>query len=368
VADQRRYRYLAVDVLTREVVNPDVPIGDVEWGPDLNGTGTFTGTIEPRLIGVDPDQLQPVRTGILVHRAGHLRMAARLWTAVPDGPAYKLDGAGWSSGLFRRYDLAGNAGDAGPWTYADPLDVVRDLVGHIQSLPDGDLGIDVDATTSTATVGTPEEPYATPWWEQQNVGDVLAELADAEDGFDWSDGCAWSGDETSNEFTTRLRLGYPRLGRRRNDLEFTTGVNIRGVVPVEYDGDSYAQCVTGLGAGEGRNMRRADYHRRNGWPRTEWIEDLKSVKDQTVLDRLTAAEQQARSRMGVVHEVLLDPEHPAAPLGSFDVGDDVLCDIHDEWVDLTSWHRILSYRVKPDDADQVTVSLARSDAFTYGPG
>lgn len=167
----------------------------------------------------------------------------------------------------------------------------------------------------------------------------------------------------------RIRLGYPRLGRRRTDISFSTGVNITAVVPVTYSADDFAQVVAATGAGEGRDQYRGIDAVRDGRLRMEHILELPDVRGNDVLARRARAERTWRQRMGTIESITVR-DHPAAPFGSWQVGDDVQVAVHDTWVDYTGWMRITAWRAQPDgdDGERFTISLARADSFTYGAG
>lgn len=167
----------------------------------------------------------------------------------------------------------------------------------------------------------------------------------------------------------RIRLGYPRLGRRRDDISFSTGVNIITAVPVVYSADDFAQVVVATGSGEGRDQYRAVDAVRDGRLRMEDVLELPDIRGNDVLARRARAERLWRQRQGSIESITVR-DHPAAPFGSWQVGDDVQVAVHDQWVDFVGWMRITGWRASPsgDDGEQFTISLARADSYTYGAG
>lgn len=166
----------------------------------------------------------------------------------------------------------------------------------------------------------------------------------------------------------RIRLGYPRLGRRRTDLSFSTGVNIATTTQVPRSADDYAQVVIAAGAGEGRARYRAVDAVRDGRLRLEHLLELPDVRGNDVLARRARAERTWRQRMGTISSITVT-DHPAAPFGSWTVGDDVLVTVHDQWVDFTGWMRITGWRAQPDTeaGERFVISLERADSYHYGP-
>lgn len=359
------YRFRSWHALTGELLAADLPLSDVEFGLALNGAGDFSGTLAPRFAHLLPAQLDPGNTLLTAERDGTLLWGGLVWRAQPEGPAHPIEAAGWGSYLHRRHDVHGNLDGRGPYTYADPCQVIRDIWAYAQSQPDGDLRVTVDPTTSRATAGTPAEPYHTDWWEAPVLGEVVDDMTQVAGGPEWTEATDWT---PSGRPVGRIRLGWPRLGTRRTDISFASGINVAATVPVVYDADAYAQVVVALGAGEGRSRRRAVDAVRDGRLRLEHVLDVPGEK---ATDRLAArarTERTARQVIGEVTEIEVI-DHPAAPIGSWQIGDDVRVSLHDQWSDFDGWCRVTGWTLRPpqgDTPERMTLSLVRADRFNYG--
>ncbi|PZT71497.1 hypothetical protein [Streptomyces sp. AC1-42T] len=360
-----QYRYLAQHALTGEIVATDIPLTDVEFGPELNGPGSLTAKLSPRFARTLPQIYDEGVTLLYAERDGFLRWGGLLWQATPEDRTLSLEAASWSSYLQRRHDVHGELNGRGPYVNADPCKVIRDIWAYAQSLPDGSLGVLVDATTSTAKVGTTAEPLKFSWWEEPVLGDAVDDLVSADDSPDYTCDSAWGSD---GKIVRRVRLGYPRLGARRSDISFTSGINILDAPPVPRSADEYANTVIATGAGEGRSKRRHIDSVRDGRLRMETVLALPGVKGTDILAKRAVAERQRRQIRGTVEQIRIQPDHPAAPLGSFQVGDDVYTTIRNDWTTYTGWSRVVGWRVRPggDEGESVTVDLARADSFHYG--
>ncbi|MCX4858319.1 hypothetical protein [Streptomyces canus] len=358
------YRYLTCAALTGQVLAWDLPLSDVSYGPELNGPGSLQATLEPHLAHVLGSMIDPGNTFIFAERHSKLMWGGLIWRAEPEGGRYPIEAAGFGSYLNKRHDMHGNLDGRGPYTYGDPCKVIRDVWGYCQAQADGNLGVVVDSATSKATIGTPEEPYASTWWESRALADIVADAVAVFGGPEWTEQVAWVGGLPER----RIRLGWPRLGTRRTDVSFTTGVNIADLQPVIYDGDSYAQVVAALGSGEGQARLRAIDAVRDGRLRLEDVLDLPTVKGKDQLAAKARAGRIARQKRGSIEQVdIID--HPAARFGSFQVGDDVWVQVHDEWTDYDGWARVTAWTLTPAQGDQqerMTVSLAPADSFIYG--
>ncbi|MFB7545092.1 MULTISPECIES: hypothetical protein [Streptomyces] len=360
-----QYRYLAQHALTGDILATDLPLTDVEFGPELNGPGALTGKLAPRFARSLPAVADEGNTLLYAERDGFLRWGGLLWQATPEDQTLSLEAAGWSSYLQRRHDVHGELNGRGPYVNADPCKVIRDIWAYAQSLPDGSLGVVVDATTSTAKVGTSAEPLKFSWWEEPVLGDAVDDIVSADDSPDYTCDTAWG---TDGKIVRRVRLGYPRLGTRRSDLSFSSGINVMDAPPVPRSADEYANTIIATGAGEGRSKRRHIDSVRDGRLRMETVLALPEVKGTDILAKRAVAERQRRQIRGTVDQIRIRPDHPAAPLGSFQIGDDVYTTIRNKWTTYTGWSRVVGWSVKPggNDGESVIVDLARADSFHYG--
>ncbi|GAA1111271.1 hypothetical protein GCM10009577_37320 [Streptomyces javensis] len=358
------YRYRSWHALTGELLATDLPLSQVEFGSARNAAGDFSGRLEPRFAHLLPAQLDPGNTALTAERDDTLLWGGLLWRAEPEGAAYPIEASGWGSYLHRRHDVHGNLAGRGPYANADPCTVIRDVWAYAQTQPDGDLGVRVDTTTSTVKAGNTKEPYSIDWWDAPVLGDVVDDMTQLEGGPEWTEATDWSVGRPAG----RIRLGWPRLGTRRTDLSFTSGINVGTTVPVTYDADTYAQVVIALGAGEGRNRRRAIEAVRNGRLRLEHVLEVPAEKGNDRLAARARTERTARQILGEVTEIQII-DHPAAPVGAWQVGDDVRVSLHDQWSDFDGWCRITGWTLRPpqgQEPERITLTLARADRYYYG--
>ncbi|MFE6126720.1 hypothetical protein ACFQ6Q_00385 [Streptomyces sp. NPDC056437] len=358
-------RILTRHALTGEWLNHALPLTDLEHGPELNGPGSLTGTLTPRMLSTNPTLVDPGTTEIYVESDGELRWGGLVWDVRAKGEDYSIEAASWSSYLQHRHDIDGNLNGRGPYTFADPCQVIRDIWAYAQEAADGDLGVIVDATTSSAKVGTLEQPYAFPWWEFPKLGDRVDDLVSAESSPDYTCDVSWNADKSLP--VKRIRLGWPRLGARRTDISFSSGVNIIEPPEVPVEGDEYAQVVIANGAGDGLAKRKAISAVRNGRLRLEHVLDCPDVKGEDILASRAAAERLYRMGLGSVDQITIRNSSDA-PFGSWQVGDDVYTRVHNSWVSYTAWCRITGWAIKPhaDGGPQAVIDLRPSASFQFG--
>jgi len=162
----------------------------------------------------------------------------------------------------------------------------------------------------------------------------------------------------------QIKIGYPRLGRRRDDLAFIQGDNIADVVSPTLDGEDFSNEVVGLGAGEGVGALRRTTAIRDGRLRRPTVYTAKDVSSVARMDSIIRAELQRRQKTLDISQITVR-DHPNAPIGSWNLGDDVLIQATIPWLgDVNLWCRITSWALTSETT--AVLNLARSDSFTYG--
>ncbi|MDG4792706.1 hypothetical protein [Micromonospora sp. WMMD1082] len=213
-------------------------------------------------------------------------------------------------------------------------------------------------TPERTKAAVPAEPYQLAWWDTPDCGSELDKLAQ-ETPFDYAEEHRWAGDEIAH----RIRIGYPRLGRRRDDLAFEQGVNIVSVVPVSRDGGQYANAVFGIGAGEGSKTIASHAAIRDGRLRRTAVYTDKAVTNRARMDSFTRAVM-LNSRDTAAVEAIEVVDHPHAPIGSWALGDDIEVRARIPWLgDIAIWHRIVGWSLLGESRAQL--QLRRSDSFIY---
>lgn len=199
------------------------------------------------------------------------------------------------------------------------------------------------------------------WWDGAECNRLIDEICAAA-GLDFVEWSGWNADRT--KILKEIRVGWPRVGRRRSDIRFEQGVNVAVEFEPVLDGDLYANSVVGLGAGEGRKaLRRQVSYTEPGRVRRARFVDRKGVKRADVM----LAELQSEivtSRMLPEVEDITVVGSALAPYRSWTLGDDVLL----TWTTERSgtqrvWHRIIEIQGNGEGQDELR--LQRSDRFVY---
>ena len=359
-------RVLTQHAVTGEWLSTALPVQDLEYGPEVSGPGSLTGRLSPRLVSSNPTLADPGTTNIYVESSDReIQWGGLIWDVRVQGNDYVIEAASWSSYLQKRFDMDGQHGGRGPYAYTDRCEVIRNIWDYAQGVADGDLGVIVDDTTSTSKVGTPAEPYTSYWYDVKSLGDQVDELVGDQATPEYTCTTAWNADRT--DVIKRIRLGWPRLGRRRTDIEFSSGVNIIEDPEATMAGDDYAQVVLATGAGDGSAKLRQISAVRNGRLRLEAAASYPEVNGNDILAQRANWERAWRQTMGTVGQITIR-NTTAAPFGAWQVGDDVYTRIHNAWTSYTAWCRVTGWTIKPSapGGPQAVITLRPSAMYQYG--
>lgn len=360
-------RVLTQNIITGAWLSTALPVAELEYGDELCGPGSLSGKLSPRLVASDPSAVDPGNTFIYVETAGQIQWGGIIWDVRTQGSEYRIEAASWSSYLQKRFDLDGEHGGRGPYTYTDRCQVIRNIWAYAQSIADGNIGVTVDDTVSKSTVGTSADVYHSNWWDNPCLGDQVDDLVSGDATPDYTCTTAWNSDQAG--VVKRIRLGWPRLGARRTDITFSSGTNIVDEPEDALSGDDYAQVVVATGAGEGRSKLRQISAVRNGRLRLEHVLDLSDVNGNDILKARADQERTWRQATvrGSVEEITIR-DTPAAPFGSYQVGDDVYTRVTNPWTAYAGWCRITGWTRKPQaqGGPQTVINLKPSDSFQYG--
>lgn len=373
-------RYLAQRVGTGEWLDRDLPLSQVTRTRTLSGPGGITATVEPdlrtarhtdgllilegwgtMLYAADEGGAGQIRcAGIVVDSDGAddaLTVTAPGFTTYPHGYIYD-DSRIWGP-------AQGTGTVSNPqYPRPDPLQIVQDHWEWIQAQPDSDLGVRlVGDLKSSERVGSYEEPYRLRWWDYRDLGEEIDNLASGTP-FEYVEEHSWD-DAAHLSVDHRVRLGWPRLGRKRTDLRFADGENIAQPVSATATGGGFANDVIGIGNGEGRKMVLSRSTVRDGRLRRHLVVTDKTAR-QARMDKVV---RDIRERMVNTIDIasLVIFDHPNAPISAIDPGDDIYVQtsIPAFGGDIAMWLRVLSITEDDTVPGQATLATQRSSAFVY---
>lgn len=261
-----------------------------------------------------------------------------------------------------------------PFT-CDAFEVVHKIWNHLQSYPQGNLGV----TVYPALSGIEMLPgYAfdgqimnTNFFAQfiravdkQDCGDVIDKLA-RDIPFDYVEQSDWNEDRT--EISKKIFLGYPKAGVQQDYLAFVINENVIEASPhIETEIDWVSDVIID-----------------GWWPGTEYSNHLTNAdntrfrrvvqQDDARINSNERAAAWARRKLtrrqtpAFWDSIMVDMGHPNAPFGTYDVGDRI-------WVkglmpivgDVNQLHKIIAIAVD-DSKGTCELTLKAEGAFNYDP-
>lgn len=363
-------KVLAQSMLSKEWLERSggLPISDIEITKTLNGPSVITGVITPERPEIADIGLEPWATWIHIEDSGQIRASGILQPLILEDETIRLEARGASS-----------YADGMPFTEhyeainVDPWAVVNVIWDHLQSQPEGDIGVIVDpgSLPENKRLGIELDndlnviPYSLPWWDRVDCGRELSELA-SQVPFDWIERDYYNADKSDVEH--HIVLGYPRHGTRKFNLYFSDTDNIETVVPLAEPTDWFASEILVTGAGEGRDMIRGYAGQRfgNRVRRVAVVED-KEI-DTTARANARAYEELLRRQSGLIEvsEIEINAKSDSAQIGSFQEGDDIAVRASFPYFGYkTIWSRIESYSYKPA-TERARLQLAPANSYRYG--
>ncbi len=366
-----RHRFFVADVMTGQV-RDEISLRTATYTDRLKSPSTLDASISMRDAAATRANLNTETTMLIEVRDGLVVFAGPLISVQKqrDSPtlslyAYDL----W--GYVRRRRIRSRQGmthatGAVPsqirFSAVDQFHVVEDIIGHIQSISGGDLGITV--AYSALSGRTRDRTYLET--DRKYAGAAIEELSDVQDGFDWALEVSGSVDDLGS-ITHTLRLTYPMRGRTtRLVLSWNGGTNMLGLAYVESSRDR-AQSYFGVGAGDNDaqlTSLRQDPSLLGVLPLLEADDQWPDVSVQSTLD--AHVERRLGLNRRAARTPILDLDPDAEPRwGEYLVGDIVTAELDDGWVQHSGPCRITarSLTVGQDGSATSSVELAELGRF-----
>lgn len=368
------WRYIAQrltgDGSTGDFLDLDLPLSGVSITDNLSGHNAIEATITPqfgRLVAPDGTLLiEEWGTAIWAENGGEIRGGGIVTHSGFDGPTWTIETTGYSG-----YPDGMPYTDSTFFVEADPLDIYRHVWTHLQSKTGGNLGLEISDLKTGLQIGVALEqgefdtvsgpltfesgPVKLTWYETHDLGDFLTKLAE-DTPFDWHERHYWDGDVIRH----KIDLGYPRIGRRREDLRFVVGENVSAVPSVAVNGEDYASEILVLGSGEGAAMLRGSSSRPTNKLRRVAVVQDSSLMSADATNSIARQEIAWRSAVDTLDGISVY-DHPNAPVGSVGLGDEIYIQGRLGWRTIEFWARVTSITISPDRPDVMTLAVTRSD-------
>lgn len=374
------WRYLATRLNgdgTETFLDPDVPLEGVEIQEVLSGHSVISGTIDPvytRLLGPDGTPiLREWSTALYAEKDGEIRAGGILNNGTEEGSEWQFEFVGFTG----YYIDMPYTGDGYKGIRVDPMNVARVIWDHPQEYEGGNIGLEYDDTLSGLSIGTEltqvefdtqegpvsfeAGPYKLNWYSNHDLAGDIDALA-TETPFDYVEKHYWDGENIRHH----VHLGYPAIGRRREDLRFVFGVNIFEPPTVARLGELFASGTLVLGSGEGPAMihdLREIAPARSGRLRRIAVVTDESIKTKESAGIRANAETQWRSKIDDIGSITV-VDHKNAALGAAGLGDEIYIEGRGDWRTYGMWVRILAITYSPEEGGVAEYSVARSDKLT----
>lgn len=368
-------RFIAQAIESGEFLSWNLPLSKAKVRYALSGPCTITAEVTPELKEIRDMNLDQ-DVWIHAEEDGEIRASGILLAEEIDGATGTRDFVaegftGYPHGIPYLGQFEG--------VQIDPVTAVREIWDHLQSYPDAQFGVTVVGSTPIR-IGDPSEqvdfetgagedvsfeagPYKLKYWDEPDCGSEINDLA-TEAPFDFTEHTYWINSHTDTR--REMVIHYPRAGRRRKDLRFVQGENITTPLQIK-PMEEHANFIVGAGKGEGAaKIHEYVSQRIPGRIRRVYVLDDEKVETRTRMQALIREELSYRLQRRQFDQIVINASHRNAKLGSFQEGDDILVEAEIPYLGmLRIWHRILEYEFDRD-ANTCTLTLRRSDMFTYG--
>ena len=341
----RPYRYLVGDLLGN--LREEIPFSNVSYAPELNGPGSFEGTLPLTHPKATRANLEPAATSIWVERQGTLVWGGILWLARASGQSVTFSGSGWWSYFRSRLVRVRKE-----YANADQADIVRDLISYAQAQDGGSVGMDVNAPATGVLRTQTYEAY-----ERKFVGAAIEELAALDDGFEFAVDVFF---DPAGRPAKRFNLSYPQRGRDLSAV-WELAANMEDLPEWTIDGTRVANLIDVTGAGEGDDqlLQTAQITNRGSYPLLEDVLSFRDVDDASFLYDRANAEVLTRQKAPETISAPVRPT-PETEVGAWGLGDVVTAKASLGYLQILGRYKIVGARISVTDegAERVVPTLA----------
>ncbi|MFG3244610.1 poly-gamma-glutamate hydrolase family protein [Streptomyces sp. NPDC048157] len=348
------YRVEVTDLLTDTLIDV-LPVAGLTFDDYIGRSGSLSGTV----LVPDADYaararaaLIPGRTAIWVRRGSDVWWGGILWTATPAASPRDVFTVDIQAGTFDTYLDHRTIFKTLESTQRDSAAVARSLIAYTRDDANGDIGFRLDGTQKS---GTLVDSFVSRF-DQRRVKEVLDEMANAENGFEWRVNCFIDG--ATGERVKAVQFGFPKIYSGATDIMLTSPGNI---LSYEFPSDATGTANVWQARGGSSNgnpaldstptlsaVMASVPEMAGGWPRLDGTSDYPDISREPVLDSRARADLE-RARTPVVIPsltVVLDGQITPALLGGT-----VRLRIRDAWFSsgLDARYRVVGMRVTPLD-------------------
>lgn len=371
-----RFRVIVQAARTGEILSRDMTVTNLVVQRQLSGWCTITFDIDshdPSVAGID------FKTwGQYIHLEKTMQGKRRIWASALIQPS-KIDK---SSGImhliangFANYPKGIPWLENINWQANDIFDPVVEIWKHLQSFPGGNLAVEVYPLKSGVQMlpgfSFDGNLLNTNFWatfvravDKLDCGDYIDAMAkDAP--FDYREESEWNSDRT--DVIKRIHLGYPRLGDYQTHLAFVLNENVLSATPHAEVANDFVSDVGVSGWFPGIEYR-AELANADPDRLRRYLNEEDLMIDSNERAAAWAHRKLARRQAPPYWEsITVIPDHPNAPMGTFDVGDTITVSGYMPFVgDLVQDHKIMAIAYQEKD-NTLTLTLKAEGEFNYDP-
>lgn len=365
-------RVIVEEAITGIILDRDLPVQDLSVVKLLSGPATVTfvlkwGTtdiklkayghmlhIEERVGGVNRILASAIVQPSEIDENGDLKVTAL-------GFSSYIDGIPW----LDNYNPIS----------VDPFAIVQRIWNHVQSQPNGNIGVVVTPASSGTFLlpgfgfdgETLNIEFFAIFVRATDYTDCLQQMNKlARDiPFDYQEISAWN--VTRTAVTRELRMSYPRRGVRQPNLAFVLRENVIGATPTPEAEIDYISSVIIQSWWPGRTYNTTFTNPPVNRYRRVLLEQDTLINSR---ERSAAWGKRKLTRKQIPphwSQITIDMNHPNAPYGTFELGDEIMVQGYMPWTgEIKEWHRIMGWTVD-DGSSIMTIDLKHVDAFNYDP-
>ena len=344
----------------------EIPVTRINFSHYLNGPGKVDISTSPNPESlhlrkkISTDYLKPGRSTIYIEKNGVIVGAYILWELFVIYPSNRLRliGEGFWSYFRRRIIQADDLYDN-----VDQLLIGRTLIANALAVERGSIvGMSTVTTAVYSGVNIVRNYYA---YQRRYVGEAIEDLADKDDGFDFSINSRWIGGSSPATISNEYQQYYPRKGTV-GDLVFDLEANI-----LRFQWQQKAQkfvtkmYMVGAGTANDTTLAQAEFVSIQGYPLLEHKLVKKDVSTSGTLYNYATRELHKRNQLYEILTLELDPRSVETKLGSFSTGDIVRLKINRGFVIIDKYYRIMMYDVWVNEGaneERISVSLSSVEA------
>jgi len=394
-----RMRFIVIEVNTNRILTRDLIVKEPELVLNLSAPARLSCSIDQgqrfsSAYGIDWKSYgQWIIPEITTDQFGTKLLAALMVTSAridPESGDMLIDAEGFM-GYLKGIPWLENYNPIA----VDPAEIIQRIVGHVQSFPNANLGIDAQPS-ETGTQMLPGYGFDGSILSFDffaifvravdfvDCGDFVTSLA-RDLPLDLFEDVSWNtlpGKE--NEVVKTLRIAYPLGGLQQDWLAFRLGENVinaelaeeMDIEPVSdiiirswWPGKVYSSQLLSITNEELEEILIED----PDWQVPTRARRIAMEEDVNInsTERSAAWAKRKLSRRNVpkyFSKIVIDPNHPNALFGSFGLGDSIYVEANDyPWIgDIAEWHRITSITMKQDEPF-IELGLKVEGAFNYDP-